>query len=166
VFLSIVLIAWGGGVVLSFMNGTRRVACVSLLLGLAALVLSLIGITGYFSLAGAMALLAATLWIVSEVGRRNTTRHIMVQAICCGVAALTSLGFVLNTLFTHHTPPLAPSESNVQAKQEYYDWWFLEELGRLRGIIALLLLIAFLLLAFRLWGRLRARDRRLHNPYE
>ena len=52
-FLSIVFIAWVGGVVLSFMNGTRRLASVTLLLGLAALVLALIGIAGYFTLVGA-----------------------------------------------------------------------------------------------------------------
>jgi hypothetical protein len=61
-FLWIALFAWFGGVVVSFINGNRRLPSVVLLLGLVLVVLTFTGIAGYFGLAG-IAILAAIIWI-------------------------------------------------------------------------------------------------------
>jgi len=61
-FFYIALIAWIGGVVVSFVNGNRRLPIIVLLLGLVLLVLTFMGKAGYFGLAG-IAILAAIIWI-------------------------------------------------------------------------------------------------------
>jgi hypothetical protein len=64
-FFYIALIAWIGGVVVSFVNGNRRLPSVVLLLGLVLVVLTFMGKVGYFGLAG-IAILAAIIWIANK----------------------------------------------------------------------------------------------------
>ena len=64
-FFFIALIAWLGGVVVSFANGNRRLPSTVLLLGLVLVVLTFMGKAGYFGLAG-IALLAAIIWIANR----------------------------------------------------------------------------------------------------
>lgn len=61
----IALAAWLGGVVVSFVNGNRRLPSVILLLGLLLVVLTFMGKAGYFGLAG-IAILAAIIWIANK----------------------------------------------------------------------------------------------------
>jgi hypothetical protein len=64
-FFYIALIAWLGGVVVSFVNGNRRLPSVIFLLGLVLLVLTYTGRAGYFGMAG-IAILAAIIWIANK----------------------------------------------------------------------------------------------------
>ncbi len=64
-FFYLALIAWLGGVVVSFANGNRRLPAVVLLLGLGLLALTLAGQAGYFGLAG-IAFLAALIWVANK----------------------------------------------------------------------------------------------------
>jgi hypothetical protein len=64
-FFYIALIAWLGGVVVSFANGNRRLPSVVLLLGFALVVLTFAGKAGYFGLAG-IAFLAAIIWVANK----------------------------------------------------------------------------------------------------
>ena len=64
-FFYIALIAWLGGVVVSFANGNRRFPAVVLLLGLVLVVLTFTGKAGYFGLAG-IAFLAAIIWVANK----------------------------------------------------------------------------------------------------
>jgi len=64
-FFLIALVAWLGGVVVSFANGNRRLPAVVLLLGLVIVGLTVAGIAGYFGLAG-LALLAAIIWVANK----------------------------------------------------------------------------------------------------
>ncbi len=64
-FFYLALIAWLGGVVVSFANGNRRLPAVVLLLGLVLLALTLAGKAGYFGLAG-IAFLAALIWVANK----------------------------------------------------------------------------------------------------
>jgi len=61
-FLYMALIAWLGGVVVSFINGNRRLPAIVFLLGLVLVGLTFWGKAGYFGLAG-IAILAAIIWI-------------------------------------------------------------------------------------------------------
>jgi len=61
-FFYVALIAWIGGVVVSFVNGNRRLPSVILVLGLGLVVLTFTGKAGNFGLAG-IAILAAIIWI-------------------------------------------------------------------------------------------------------
>lgn len=60
-FLLIVLIAWIGGVIISFYNGNRKFPLIVLLLGLGLLFAPI----GIWKLAG-LALLAAIIWIANK----------------------------------------------------------------------------------------------------
>ena len=64
-FFYIALIAWLGGVVVSYANGNRRLPTVVLLLGLALVVLTFMGKAGFFGLAG-IAFLAAIIWVANK----------------------------------------------------------------------------------------------------
>jgi len=64
-FFYIALIALLGGVVVSFVNGNRRLPSVILLLGLVLVALTLTGKAGYFGLAG-IAILAAIIWVANK----------------------------------------------------------------------------------------------------
>jgi hypothetical protein len=65
VFFYIALFAWVGGVVVSFVNGNRRLPSVILLLGVVLVALMFLGIAGYFCVAG-LAILAAIIWIANK----------------------------------------------------------------------------------------------------
>jgi len=64
-FFYIALFAWLGGVVVSFVNGNRRLPTIVLLLGLVLVALTFTGIAGYFGVAG-IAILAAIIWIANK----------------------------------------------------------------------------------------------------
>ena len=64
-FFYIALAAWLGGVIVSFVNGNRRLPAVILLLGLILTVLTLMGKAGPFGLAG-IAILAIIIWIANK----------------------------------------------------------------------------------------------------
>ncbi len=60
-FFLIALVAWIGGVIISFYNGNRKVPLVVLLLGIGLLIAPI----GVWKLAG-LALLAAIIWIANK----------------------------------------------------------------------------------------------------
>jgi hypothetical protein len=64
-FFWVALFAWLGGVVVSFINGNRKLPSIVLLLGLVLVVLTFTGTAGYFGLAG-IAILAAIIWIANK----------------------------------------------------------------------------------------------------
>ncbi len=64
-FFYLVLAAWLGGVVVSFINGNRRLPSVILLLGLVLVVWMFLRKAGYFGMAG-IAVLAAIIWIANK----------------------------------------------------------------------------------------------------
>ena len=64
-FFYLALAAWLGGVVVSFLNGNRRLPAIIFLLGLVVVVLTFMGTAGYFGLAG-IAILAAIIWIANK----------------------------------------------------------------------------------------------------
>jgi hypothetical protein len=64
-FVYIALAAWVGGVVVSFVNGNRRLPCIIMVLGLVLAALTSWGRLGYFGLAG-IAILAAIIWIANK----------------------------------------------------------------------------------------------------
>ena len=64
-FFYIALAAWLWGVVVSFVNGNRRLPSVILLLGIIVAALTFMGKAGYFGLAG-LAVLAAIIWIANK----------------------------------------------------------------------------------------------------
>jgi hypothetical protein len=65
VFFYTALFAWLGGVVVSFVNGNRRLPSAILVLGLVLVALTFMGIAGNFGLAG-IAILAAIIWIANK----------------------------------------------------------------------------------------------------
>jgi len=64
-FFYIALFAWLGGVVVSFVNGNRRLPTIVLLLGLVLVGLTFWGKAGSFGMAG-IAILAALIWIANK----------------------------------------------------------------------------------------------------
>ena len=64
-FFYIALFAWLGGVVVSFVNGNRRLPSVILLLGLILVALIIEGRAVFFGLAG-IAVLAAIIWTANK----------------------------------------------------------------------------------------------------
>jgi hypothetical protein len=61
----IALLAWLGGVVVSFAFGNRRLPAIILLLGIVLTVLTFMGIAGFLGLAG-IAILAVIIWIANK----------------------------------------------------------------------------------------------------
>ena len=64
-FFYMALIAWLGGVVVSFANGNRRLPSLVLLLGLVLAGLTFWGKASHFGMAG-IAILAAVIWIANK----------------------------------------------------------------------------------------------------
>lgn len=144
-FYSIVLIAWLGGIWVSFLNGHRRLPSVVLLLGFVCVVLSSMGKAGYYDVAG-IAVLAVIIWIANDAEVKNVERTIKAKAFCCLVSSLVVLGFSLIFFLTHHKPWLITFgfDSN-----DYGVW------GAFREIPFYITPLLSVILLMRLWKQLR-----------
>ena len=65
----IAILAWAGGVSLSFANGNRKLPLVVLLLGIGLLIATFRGSAGLFGIAG-IAILAIIIWVANKADMR------------------------------------------------------------------------------------------------